>query len=313
MEQVPREQRLALVERVPDRQQIAQGIWRIVGVAIATVAVIATVLAILYALSSYFLIPFLDLLRITAVPLTIGGGVPLLNWLQKRRELDLENKRTQDAALLAYIDKISELLIDKDLHDKSNEYDQMRITARARTLAVLRQLDGERKRTVLLFLREARLINKDKFVDHQSNVIYHPHYVGLDGADLSRADLAGARLISTNREESVYLKGAVLADANLEGAILEKANLEEAILKNAKLKGADLRNADLQEAVLEGASLVDTDLSYADLSQATGVAEEELDHYARSLAGATLPNGQKYEDWLKNREPHAITEESEHL
>ena len=313
MEQVPRERRLALVERVPDRQQIARGVWRIVGVALATVAVIATVLAILYVLSSYFLIPFLDLLKITAVPLTIGGAVPLLNWLQKRRELDLENKRTQDAALLAYIDKISELLIDKNLHDKSNEYDQMRITARARTLAVLRQLDGERKRTVLLFLREARLINKEKFVDHQSNVIYHPHYVGLDGADLRGADLGGARLISTNREEPVYLQGAVLADANLKGAILEKADLAEAILKNADLEGADLRNADLRAAVLEGASLMDTDLSYADLSRATGIAEEELDKYARSLAGATMPNGQKYEDWLKNRERHAITEGSEHL
>lgn len=308
MEQVPRERRLALVERVPDRQQIVRRVLWIVGVAVATVAVLVTVLLILRALSSYFLIPFLDLLKITAVPLTIGGAVPLLNWLQKRRELDLENRRTQDAALLAYLDKMSELLIDKNLHDKSNEYDQMRITARARTLAVLRQLDGERKRTVLLFLREARLINKEKFVDHQSNVIYHAHYVGLDGADLRGAYLGGARLISTDRKEPVSLKGVLLADANLEEAILEKADLE----------GADLRNANLRAAVLEGASLLDTDLlhadlSYADLSRAVGISEEELEQQAGSLAGATLPNEQKYEDWLKNREQHAITNGSEHL
>jgi hypothetical protein len=47
--------------------------------------------------------------------------------------------------------KMSKLLPDKNLDDKSNEYDQIHITAQARTLAVLRQLDGEHKRTDLPF------------------------------------------------------------------------------------------------------------------------------------------------------------------
>ena len=290
VEQAPRERTPALVGGSPvRRRQIAQHVFWSVGVAVATVSVLVTVLLILRALSSYFLVPFLDLLKITAVPLTIGGAVPLLNWLQKRRELEIENRRTQDAALLAYLDKISELLIDKKLHDKSNEYDQMRVTARAQTLAVLRQLDGEHKRTVLLFLREARLINKEKFVDHQNNVIYHPHYVALDGADLKGAALGGARLISTDRNEPVSLKGAILAGANLEGAVLEKADLGGADLRNA-----NLRNADLRASVLEGASLLGTDLSHADLSQATGVTDNDLEQQARSLTGATMPDGTKH-------------------
>ena len=42
-------------------------------------------------------------------------------------------------------------------------------------------------------------------------------------------------------------------------------------------------------------------MSGADLSDAAGVTKKQLEQ-AKSLKGATLPNGQKYEDWLKERE-----------
>jgi hypothetical protein len=55
-------------------------------------------------------------------------------------------------------------------------------TARARTLAVLRQPDGKRKRTVLLFLREARLVNKQEGSPRGRKI--RARVVGLRGADL---------------------------------------------------------------------------------------------------------------------------------
>jgi hypothetical protein len=48
---------------------------------------------------------------------------------------------------------------------------------------------------------------------------------------------------------------------------------------------ADLQEADLQDASLLGAKVTDEQLA-APLS----------------LQGATMPNGQKYEDWLKDKE-----------
>lgn len=295
VERTPREQTPALVGRAPPRRRrIARRVlWAVAGAG-GAVAVLVAVLLILRALSVYYVVPFLDLLRITIVPLTVGGAVPLLNWLQKRRELAVESRRTQDAALLAYLDKMSELLIDKNLHDKSNEYDQTRVAARARTLAVLGQLDGERKRTVLLFLREARLINREKFVNHQTNIIYHPRYVGLDGADLAGANLRRARLISTDRAEPISLKGAVLAGADLEGTDLEKADLGGADLRNANMSKANLRSAVLGGAALLGADLSWADLSHADLSGASGITGDELEQQARSLAGATMPDGTEH-------------------
>jgi hypothetical protein len=80
------------------------------------------------------------------------------------------------------------------------------------------------------------------------------------------------------------------------------------------LKGANLRRAFLIRADLSGANLSGADLSGADLSGADlsgGVAlraarrwtEEQL-RTARSLEGATMPNSQKYEDWIKDKEGH---------
>jgi uncharacterized protein YjbI with pentapeptide repeats len=49
--------------------------------------------------------------------------------------------------------------------------------------------------------------------------------------------------------------------------------------------GADLSNANLSGANLKGAN----------------VTEEQLAK-CKSLEGATMPNGQKYEDWIKDNE-----------
>ena len=185
----------------------------------------------------------------------------------------LDARRVQQEALQAYLAKMSELLLDKHLHEKSHPYDVVRVTARAQTLSVLERLDGNRKRTVLLFLWDARLINRyDQHDTSQpSETIYHAHYVGLGGADLSGVNLTSARLTSASGRGSASLK-----EANLKGA---KLNL-------ARLRGVDLRGADLSGADLSGA-----DLSEADLSGAKGVTNEELEQQAESLKGAVMPDG----------------------
>src|SRR5215217_8782461 len=94
----------------------------------------------------------------------------------------LAERRAQGEALQTYLDKMSELLIDKKLHKKDDPYDVTRVTARAETLAVLRRMDGGRKRIVLLFLREARLINSAPRVSSGHTV--SPRIVGLRDADL---------------------------------------------------------------------------------------------------------------------------------
>jgi uncharacterized protein YjbI with pentapeptide repeats len=103
------------------------------------------------------------------------------------------------------------------------------------------------------------------------------------------------------------LKGATLVEA-----VLHKAWLGVADLTNADLSKANLTSANLNEADLTGANLADADLTGADLTgadlrdanlrNAEGLTGEELEQQVASLKGAIMPNGQKYEDWLKDRE-----------
>jgi hypothetical protein len=108
-----------------------------------------------------------------------------LEQLQRERELEIENQRAesdrqiadqgrQDDRLQAYIDQIGQLLLDTDrpllrtetvgeVRTETNG-DEARTLARAQTLTVLPRLDGERKRSVLQFLYESRLIIKGHVV-----------------------------------------------------------------------------------------------------------------------------------------------------
>ncbi len=85
-----------------------------------------------------------------------------------------------------------------------------------------------------------------------------------------------------------------MVETNLREAILIEAQLCGAWLGGADLRGANVRSADLTGAQLKGA-----DLSYADLEGAKGITTEELERQAHSLEGATMPNGQNYEEWLE--------------
>jgi hypothetical protein len=102
-----------------------------------------------------------EYLDVFLVPVAVGVATLWFTATQDEIARNTEEQRAQDDALQAYLDKMSELLIDGHLHEKADQYDTTRITARARTLAVLRRLAGKRKRTGLLFLREARLIMSD--------------------------------------------------------------------------------------------------------------------------------------------------------
>src|SRR5829696_8902394 len=97
---------------------------------------------------------------------------------QREREVEIADRRAQDEALQAYLDQIGQMLLDKDRPlRQSNEHDEVRTLARARTLTVLTRLDGTRKAQVVQFLYESGLIAKGRAV------------LNLRGADLSGAIL----------------------------------------------------------------------------------------------------------------------------
>jgi hypothetical protein len=194
------------------------------------------------------------------------------------QQRELEGQRAQEIALLAYLDQMLRLLNDKDRPlRQSKGGEEVNILAKGRTLRVLPQLDGERKARVLQFLYETVLIIKGRSI------------VDLLGADLRAANLRGANL------RGVDLRGADLSTANLVGADLSGANLNGANLRETNLHWADLISANLSGAHVGRADLSLADLSGADLRNVKELSGGQLDR-AYSLEGATMPDGQKYED-----------------
>jgi uncharacterized protein YjbI with pentapeptide repeats len=198
------------------------------------------------------------------------------------------------------------VLVDHHLRSPQPEEAPEDVRTVARTLTMLSRLDGSRKGSIVQFLRESGLIHKDKPVLQLDNA-------DLRGTDLSETYLEEVNLSLTDLRES-DLKATLLTDTDLRGANLKAADLRGTSLYGAKVGyyffrdritasviateeiPTNLTDADLREAHLEGASL-----SHANLSGAKGVTNEELDQQAASLEGATMPNDQKYEDWLKSK------------
>jgi uncharacterized protein YjbI with pentapeptide repeats len=151
--------------------------------------------------------------------------------------------------------------------------------------------------------------------------------VDLTGANLLKANLSDANKLSNGDEDGVCLRQALLSGANLSGAKLVNVDLRDANLRGANLSGAELSGAklsgaklaaqgdqkieevifrhesDLQQELMREANTRGADLSGANLWGATGMSNKELERRAASLKGATIPEGQKYEDWVKEGRP----------
>ena len=237
------------------------------------------------------------------VPLLLAIGAFLvrqfLEGQEKRREAkdeELAADRNLQEVLKDYLDQMNQFLLDDSWPREINCGDEAGISRvsnqpivvvmRARTLAVLRELDGKRNGYVVRFLIEANALPfvPLKRVDLSRADLSKADLskADLSKADLSKADLRWANLRGTifdsstqlsdkwrlvheivnHRVSNQDLKWADLRETNLRGADLREtnlrgANLRGAVLRGAVLRGADLKGADLRWANLRGADLAD--------------------------------------------------------
>jgi hypothetical protein len=222
---------------------------------------------------------WLTILTISAV---IAGAALIFTTRQAHQQEELQVQQANDAALQAYLEDMGTFVLEKDLRG-ADENDDVRLLARARTLAVLDAVSGARKVRVLEFMFETELL---QFRSHD-----RPPVISLKFADL---------------RETRLVKRSILSNTDLDRAELMDAKLIDAKLINATLTKADLRGANLSGTDLYGANL-----SGADLRGAKSWTEEQL-REAESLQGATMPDSQtlKSEDnpdgptlkeWLKSK------------
>jgi hypothetical protein len=227
------------------------------------------------------------------VPLTIALLASLITLYQTSHQQQVEDQRAQEARELeairaerditqAFHEDMGIFLLQKDLRT-AGENEDVRLLARARALAVLDSVSGDRKVRVLEFMYETQLM---QFRSHN-----RPPIISLRFANLSET-----RLVNRSILRNTDLDRAELIDAKLTDAKLIDATLTKADLRGAELSGTDLSGADLSGADLRGAKCWD---------------KKQL-REAESLQGATMPDSQKLksdddpagptlEEWLKSK------------
>ena len=271
---------------------------------------------------------WLGLLSSLAIPIFV---VFLTYQVQRNEQIKAEERakfekekiinNSNEEAVQVYIDRMSELLIDKNvkaLPIKDPLRDAALDVARIRTLSVLRRLDkdGERKGNIIRFLIDAGFIEKLKLdlsnVDLSNSNLSGVNLsdanlcavnlsdanlcaVNLNNTNLSTANLGGANFNCSYLNDA-DLSGVDLCDANLSGASFRGGNLIGSYLIDANLSSADFRDANLSGADLSRANLSNAYLSSANLNGA-------------NLNGANL-NGAKFEHHIygtaKNITPEQI-------
>lgn len=263
-----------------------------------------------------------DWMELLVIPLVLVFGAFILNRSEReserqqaeeraKLEREIANDRQQEAALQAYFDRMSDLLLKEKL--RTTKKAEVRDVARTRTISIMRVLDRRRNNLVIQFLREARVVTDKNSIlngaemegmDLQRLHLNEVYMQGanLEGADLQdaylyQANLQGARLWRANLRNTILqranLSEAILQEANLQDAFLWEANLQSALLLDTNLEGADLFQVNLQGARLQGANLSEANLSEEGKLSAI-VTEEQLAE-AESLKGATMPDGTKHE------------------
>jgi hypothetical protein len=135
-----------------------------------------------------------DWMQLLIVPVVLAVGALLFNLSLNARQLETEERRAaaqieaedqraKEERLQTYLEQMGTLLIDEGLLD-SEEDDEARYLARARTLAVLRRADDSQKRSVVEFLAESGLAGIGPPRNGDEPV------VSLADANLAGADLA---------------------------------------------------------------------------------------------------------------------------
>jgi uncharacterized protein YjbI with pentapeptide repeats len=179
---------------------------------------------------------FWDWLQLVGISTAIG----FVGWIVARRQQERDEavalEHAQDEALRAYLDQMSNLMIDQKLgnnHELSIE-DSVCKVAQARTIAILLALDAEHKRRPLKLIYELGLINR--------NSNGHKSIIELRNAGLDHANFRELTLRNSN------LRGVDLRATNLSGADLSCSDLALADLRGANLRRANLRGTDLKDA-----------------------------------------------------------------
>lgn len=157
----------------------------------------------------------------------------------------------------AYIDDTSKFLTKQSINHSTIDKTAL-LYIRTKTLTVLRTLDIQRKRYIVLFLYENGLIREH-------------------GLDLRDADLNNVQLIGPYRLDHLYLPGVHWSKATFIDCHLKNATFDRSTMNNARFIRSTLESASLVETGLNSTDFRRTTIVYANFTDAALVGANFLD------------------------------------
>jgi uncharacterized protein YjbI with pentapeptide repeats len=215
-----------------------------------------------------------DWLQLLIVPgvVVIGGAV--LNRLLERRRAQIEDDRQQEAAIEAYMDRMSDLLLTHNLWGSKSE-SEGREVARGRTMNTLRRVNAERQGHVIQFLADGGLLNASSLASNQpKEPVIDLRYINLRGIQLRNVIMTNVQLDAIAMNEA-RLNPCFMISCKLHNVQMERANLSGGSFVVTEFLGCDLKrvrmnNAQLSHAIFSKIGHLDetaSDLAGADLSR----------------------------------------------
>ncbi|CAF1181015.1 unnamed protein product [Adineta steineri] len=211
-----------------------------------------------------------------------------LEGIKREQDLHIAEAIQQDTVLNAYLEKVSQLLLNHQFNLSSNIRKSI---IRPKTLTTIRQLDATRKTLLVKFLYESSLllrretdddsISNEKDVDlsdaNLNGIIMGNQNIDIERVNLFRISLSKVTLINSS------FTFCSLNCANFERSILDGSSFRNSHLRDTNLFRTSLAYADFTGATLSGSNLILANLTGSNIldSQLVDV----------SLERTILPNG----------------------
>ncbi|CAF3919801.1 unnamed protein product [Rotaria sordida] len=246
----------------------------------------------------------LKILGVLLVPLTLGVATTVLSMQKthlsqenRQKDIDIAQQQRQQGAYLAdqaekerilatYLYDISMLLLSNNgTLDKGSIIPSV---VRAKTLTTLLQLDTQRKRQIILFLYETKLIMRNN----------EQPPINLVDADLDNLDMglpkSKQKLYKIYEVLQIQLHGASLVNSSFAWRRLDFSDFSQTYLTNADFTWTDLSHVDFSYALLSKTDFTNATVSkaifaYANLS-GSNLSDEQLST-TLTFQSALLPNG----------------------
>jgi uncharacterized protein YjbI with pentapeptide repeats len=225
----------------------------------------------------------IKLLSSLALPLAVGIFT-LVTTVQNRRiarqerEQDVEQSEDEqrEAVFMNYINDIARYR-DRNIDNLTNNTDKL-LYIRTKTLTSLRKLDIERKKRILLFLKESSLLSEHNL---------------LTGADFSQIQISGDDCQFTNATffgvdfQQVSFISCLFANVTFSHSNFHRARFTRSIFSLSHFVDCHLNDVDFQNVIMVYSDFNSSKLSHADFRRA------KLDHVNFSdvdLTGAIFTN-----------------------